>query len=201
MAPPGWFAFDPEVVAELRHVAGAPDAPCPFKGHSHRIPWAQEGYTKGTVCHGDPHPRVRFHVSPTYVLEERLENFIVGRELVDQLKGKAETKRLGNENSEDALSFNVFRSLQEGGLLAEAAQLLAGVEIDGEPELIVWGNHLEVATVKPVPELKAALNKPEGRAGQQTEPDIILHIPGWGWISRPSSPAPPPPIKGIRPSL
>jgi hypothetical protein len=142
--------------------------------------WGEEGYTKGTVYHGDP--PVSFRVSPTYVLEDHLENFIVGREFVDKLTGKAETWRLGNENSEDALSFNVFRSLQEAGRLAEAARLLTGLELDGEPELIVWGHRLDETTVHPVDQLKAALNTLEGTSGQQTEPDIILRIPSWGWL-------------------
>jgi hypothetical protein len=180
MTPPGWSAFDPHVVAELQRARSAPDAPCPLKGHDHRIAWGEEGYTKGTVYHGDP--PVSFRVSPTYVLEDHLENFIVGRELVDKLSGKAETWRLGNENSEDALSFNVFRSLQEAGRLAEAARVLTGLELDREPELIVWGHRLDEATVHPAAELKTALNDLEGTSGQQTEPDVILRIPGWGWI-------------------
>jgi hypothetical protein len=125
---------------------------------------------------------VRFHVSPTYVLEDPLDNFIVGRELVGKLTGKAETWRLGNENSEDALSFNVFRSLQEAGRLADAARLITGVELDGEPELIVWGHRVGATSVEPAIELKATLVQLEGTVGQQTEPDIILRIPRWGWI-------------------
>jgi len=84
----------------------------PVQGPPRPHPWAHGDYTKGTEPHGDP--PVSFRVSPTYVLQDHLENFIVGRELVDTLTGKAETWRLGNENSEDALSFNVFRSLQGG---------------------------------------------------------------------------------------
>lgn len=101
---------------------------------------------------------------------------------MDKLSGKAETWRLGNENSEDALSFNVFRSLQEAGKLRDAAESLVGLELDGEPELIVWGNRLDATTAQPVPKLEAALDALEGTAGQQTEPDVILRIPGWGWI-------------------
>jgi hypothetical protein len=111
-----------------------------------------------------------------------LENFIVGRELVDKLTNKAETWRLGNENSEDALSFNVFRSLQEAGLLLDASRSLTALDLDGEPELIVWGHRLGATMAQPVPEIKAALDKLEGTVGQQTEPDVILRVPGWGWI-------------------
>ena len=105
-------------VDELRRSGKSVDAPCPFKGHhSHRLPWRPGGYRKGTEFHGVP--PVSFRVSPTYVLEHASDNFIVAPELLGQLAGKAETWRLGNENSEDALSFNVFRSLQEAGALAK----------------------------------------------------------------------------------
>ena len=95
---------------------------------------------------------------------------------------KAETGRLGNENSEDALSFNVFRSLQEAGALGEAARLLAGADVTTEPELIVWGRRVCDATTQPAPELHAALTELETWRGQKTEPDVILRVPGWGWI-------------------
>ncbi len=195
MTPPGWSAFDPNVVAELQRASGAPDAPWTLKGHHHRIRWADVGYTKGAEYHGDP--RLSFRVSPTYILEDHLENFIVGRDLVDQLSGKAETWRLGNENSEDALSFNVFRSLQEAApRVGETARLLTGIE--GEPELIVWGHRLEETTAHPVDEIQTALDRLEGTSGQQTEPDIILRIPpGDGSLSKPSSPARPPHTKAV----
>jgi hypothetical protein len=180
MTPPGWSAFDPTVIAELSRASGAPDAPCPFDGHRHRIPWRDGDYKKGTQYHGEP--SVSFRVSPTYVLSDHFENFIVGRDLVGKLSGKAEAWRLGNENSEDALSFNVFRSLQEAGLLGQAARLLTGVDVGGEPELIVWGNRLGRTAAKRVPKLDEALDRLEGTTGQQTEPDIILRVPGWGWI-------------------
>lgn len=181
VAPPGWSAFDPKRINELRVSAGSVDAPCPFKGHrSHRLPWRSGSYRKGTEFHGDP--PVSFRVSPTYVLEDQQDNFIVGHELLGQLAGKAETWRLGNENSEDAVSFNVFRSLQEAGALSEAARLFAGVDVTTPPELIVWGRRLDRAATHPVPELQAALADLEAWPGQQTEPDVILRVPRWGWI-------------------
>jgi hypothetical protein len=107
----------------------------------------------------------------------------VGHNLLGQLEGKAETWRLDNENSEDALSFNVFRSLQEAGALAAAVRLLAGIDVTEEPELVVWGRRLGPASTHLVPELQAALAELEPWPGQKTEPDVILRVPGWGWIS------------------
>jgi hypothetical protein len=178
---PGWSAFNPQRADELRRSAKSVDAPCPFEEHgSHRLGWRSGDYRNGTEFHGDP--PVSFRVSPTYVLEHARDNFIVGHQLLGQLAGKAETWRLGNENSEDALSFNVFRSLQEAGALGEAAQLLAGADVTAEPDLIVWGRRLGCASTHPMPELQAALTELETWPGQKTEPDVILRIPGWGWI-------------------
>jgi hypothetical protein len=181
MGPPGWSAFDPHRVDELRRSAHSADAPCPFKGHDQdRLRWRAGGYRKGTEFHGSP--PVSFRVSPTYVLEHKADNFIVGQDLLGQLGGKAETWRLGNENSEDALSFNVFRSLQEAGVLAEAVRLLVGIDPTDEPDLIVWGRRLGSASTHVVPELQAALAELEPWPGQKTEPDVILRVAGWGWI-------------------
>src|SRR5947209_8073558 len=102
MAPLGWSAFDPERVEELHRSAGSADAPCPLAGHGdHRLSWQLGDYKKGTEFHGDP--PASFRVSPTYVLKHSSDNFIIGQQLLSQLAGKAETWRLGNENSEDAL--------------------------------------------------------------------------------------------------
>jgi len=82
--PPGWSAFDPQRVDELHRSAKSADAPCPIKGHdSHRLPWRSGDYRKGSEFHGDP--PVSFRVSPTYVLEQQQDNFIVARELLGQL--------------------------------------------------------------------------------------------------------------------
>jgi hypothetical protein len=181
VAPPGGSAFDVPRVDQLRRAATSADAPCPLAAHdSHRLAWRSGDYRRGTEFHGVP--PVSFRVSPTYVLEHARDNFIVAHELLAQLEGKAETWRLGNENSEDALSFNVFRSLQEAGALGEAAQLLAGVEVGAEPELIVWGHGLGASSAYHVPELHVALTELETWPGQKTEPDVILRVPGWGWI-------------------
>ena len=67
-------------------------------------------------------------------------------------------------------------------LLRGSPVALSGLDLDGEPELIVWGHLLEQTTVAPLSELKTALDQLEDTTGQQTEPDIILRVPGWGWI-------------------
>ena len=166
---------------------------CPLKGHeAHWLSWRKEGPASrqgevsrrlGTVSHGDP--LVRFYASPTFILDDPLQNLIAGHALVGQLtaEGKAES-RLGNERSEDAVSWNVFRSLQEAGLLGAAASLLIGVQPSSEPELYMWSVQVEAGPDRLTPWARLTQVRKELEPGfsQQTEPDICLHIHDWGWV-------------------
>ena len=188
MTAPGWTHFDPDVVDALRRRAVAgPDSvgmPCPLRGHDHELPWQDGDRGRGTVPHGEP--ALRFHASSTYVLVEPLDNIIVGRDLVARIlaggTGKAETGRLGNENSEDALSWNVFRSLQEAGALGRVARGLVGADVPDDVELFLWGSRVTATGIEPAPAIKSALNALEPSRGRRTEPDIVLRIAGWGWL-------------------
>jgi hypothetical protein len=120
-------------VAELGHIFGV-------EGRSHRdLPWRNGDYTQGTIPCGEP--PISFRVSPTFIYEHPLDNFIAGHQLIETASswGKAETHRLGYENSEDALTWNVFRSLQEAERLGIGAAALASVESRAEPTLYLWG--------------------------------------------------------------
>jgi hypothetical protein len=202
MSAPGWSSFDASIVAALKAgEAGAVDKKAgggmrsPINGDNHWIPWKAGNYKKGTVEFGEPLMSLR--VSPTYVLSDPLENFIVGQDLVAMaLNGewkKAETHRLGYENSEDAVSWNVFRALQEAGKLANVASMLTGETVSAEPDLILWGHRVTETAAHDVPRLQLALDVLEPAHSQQTEPDVILRVPGWGWIfieAKFSSPSP-----------
>ncbi len=182
----GWQDFDQRVVAELASgfrpgVNDNDGMLCPLAGHSGEwLPWASKR-SDGTDLHGDP--RARFRASPTFVLADPLENLIVGSELVSGLVsgGKAES-RMANENSEDAVTWNVFRSLQEAERLAAATDLLVGVTPSCEPDLFVWSMHVEREHTAEWPGLRAIRTLLEPGAGQQTEPDVCLHVRGWGWV-------------------
>jgi hypothetical protein len=192
----GWRDFDQEVVEGLvenddRFISRRPGGwiACPLNGHyDDRLAWKDDNYRKGSVAHGDP--PASFRASPTYVLERPLDNIVAGRDLIaeaiDGRWGKAEARRLGNENSGDAVTWNVFRSLQEAGRLADAARLLAGVEASSRPELFLWGRRIAMEESDVWAELQAVRDRLEpdlepGK-GQQTEPDACLHIAGWGWV-------------------
>jgi hypothetical protein len=185
--PYGWQAFDPEVVDGIRarlddFVRSGEDGGlrCPLVGHSDWLPWDQEG-SKGTVWHSAP--PLRFHRSgPTYVLQDAADNFIAGNALIGEALrgewGKAETGRLGHEHSEDAVTWNVFRSLQEAGSLAVAMRALAGIEPRAEPHLHLWGRRIGIDETRAWDELARARNEIEPWGRLQTEPDCCLHVPG-----------------------
>lgn len=158
---------------------------CPLADHGREwLEWTDGDYKKGSVPHGDP--RVSFRISPTYVLNDVRENFISGLDLVEAMAGglwgKAETHRLGNENSEDALSWNVFRSLQEANLLSLVTPLLCDCDSSAEPDLFLWGRRITARSAEDWDELLAVRDELEPTHRQQTEPDVVLHLDGWGWV-------------------
>ena len=188
----GWPDFDPEVVEGLvandsrfiNRRAGGWIA-SPLVGHyDNQLAWKDDNFKKGSVAVGDP--PVSFRAAPTYVLERPLDNFIAGGELiVDAVAGRwgnPETTRFGNENSEGALTWNVFRTLQEAGRLGVAAGTLSGFESAAEPELFFWDRRITLDAATVWDELAASLAKLEPDANQHVEPDVCLRVPGFGWV-------------------
>jgi hypothetical protein len=190
--PYGWRDFDPEIVEAIvardhAHVVPLDDGhmTCPPLSHDREpLGWRELDYKNGTEPHG--HPEVSFRVTPTYILSDRASNFIVGHELVAKLLdgayGKAEVHRLGHEHSEDALTWSVFRSLQEAQLLHLLVPLLSDTEAAGEPELFLSGRKVLPNALEEWEQLAEARKHFEPTHDQQTEPDAVLHVPGWGWV-------------------
>ena len=115
-------------------------------------------------------------LSPTYVLRHREANFIVARDMVAPMtKAKVETWRLGNERSEDALSWNVFVSLERLGLLPEAIPELSGFT---NVELYLWGTPFNDPDSGLWDRIQAVRRELEPGLRLTTEPDIILRVPG-----------------------
>lgn len=188
----GWRDFDQEVVEGLvdndarfiNRRAGGWIA-SPLLGHyDNQLPWKDGNFKKGSVPVGDP--PVSFRAAPTYVLEHPLDNVIAGRELItDAVEGRwgnPEATRFGNESSEGALTWNVFRSLQEAGRLGVAAGTLGGFDPAAEPELFFWSRHITLGAAGVWDELATTLARLEPDATQHVEPDVCLHAPGLGWI-------------------
>jgi hypothetical protein len=139
----------------------------------------------GDVC---PKHGIRCHLSgknATYSYQDVRRNIIASPDLfANRIVGhpfKYESHRLGSENSEDALTWNVFRSLQEAGQLAEVARWITGQDIDTEPYLFLWGIQITDNSFRPWDLLIEARERFETNlpvTRPLTEPDIGLFLPG-----------------------
>ena len=188
----GWKDFNAAVVTGIRRrdARFRDDRPdgglqCPIASHECGfLRWEARDYRKGTVIHGDP--PLRFRSSPTYIYSNPLDNILAGEDLIAEAIarawGKAETGRLGHENSEDALSWNVFRSLQEARSLRLAGAVLASIESQEEPRLFFWGREIFADGTEQWLDLKRLRDELELGLKQQTEPDVVLQFPSWGWV-------------------
>lgn len=140
----------------------------------------------GDTC---PMHGIRCHLSgqgaATYSYRDMRRNFIVDDELVARrIVGhpfKYESHRLGTEKSEDALTFNVFRSLQRAGWLHRIARRVTGRITADEPRLFLWGLDLTDDSLRPWNLLVDARKRFESHLPIErplTEPDAALYLPG-----------------------
>lgn len=122
-------------------------------------------------------PDHRIYISPsTFDHEDYRDNLLISDSQDLELLGrvfavKRETDRLGRERSEDALTFNVFRSLERQGLLDTTMSAIAGgAESDAAPSY--WSFCLEHHDTHPLlADARAAFGETDGRG---SEPDLIV---------------------------
>jgi len=157
---------------------------CYVKGCQHvlRAPTRRD---KGDVC---PDHGIRCHNSwagATYTYANVRNNAIASPDLLaTRIVGhpfKYESHRLGAERSEDMLSWNVFRSLQEAGCLHRVGQFITGDRSRIEPFLYLWGICLTDDDLTPWDLLIDARKRFESNLPVDrplTEPDIALYLPG-----------------------
>jgi len=117
------------------------------------------------------------YISPsTYDHEDYRDNLFLDDDedcnvLEQMLRVKRETGRLSRERSADALTFNVFRTLELEGLLPSVVSRLSGSQVL-RASLSYWSFSLSSGTVHPL--LKAA-RKAFGEVEERgSEPDIIV---------------------------
>ena len=124
-------------------------------------------------------PEHNISLSPsTYVHQAAKQNLIVYPELFVTIH-KTEN-RLTNENSEDALSWNVFVGLYALGALREVFYAMTNLQPESEPELYLWSNRIHHQTCSRWSKLdEEQIRKSlEPKKRIRTEPDIVLRIPG-----------------------
>lgn len=150
--------------------------------HQLRSPTRQRGSGDACPVHG-----IYCHRTGTYRYADERKNLIVDADFfMTHLRhhpSKFESHRFGHENSEDAVTWNVFRSFQKGELLQKIAALATGRKVTQEPELYLWGLRIEhdkvgqeceegLANARKRFESHLPVNRP------LTEPDIMLYEPG-----------------------
>ncbi len=191
--PYGLSDFDPSIVNgyqdDPRLIDRSPKggmASCLISEHGRLIPWLNGNYENGTEYHGDP--PIQLRTSPTYIYQNPLDNVLQAsdRALIQEIRSKKMKKydvtRLGNENSEDMLSWNVFRSLQQVHNLKLALKAITGLIIDQEPDLFFWTVRIKDNVAKRWDRLFELRQELEYALSPQTEPDIVLHVPGEFWV-------------------
>jgi hypothetical protein len=178
--PYGLFDLDPSIVTD----PGPPfRVRCYIRDCTEMLRPPTRGF-RGDTC---PKHGIRTHCSGnsvTYTYARAERNIIASPALFKhKLRGhpdKFETHRFGYENSEDALTWNVFRSLQEVGCLHEIARYITGLDTHEEPTLYLWGLRMSDDSLELWDLLTAARNHFETNRlpvkRPATEPDIGIHL-------------------------
>ncbi|HXX92550.1 MAG TPA: hypothetical protein VEN81_02890, partial [Planctomycetota bacterium] len=153
----------------------------PYRGSP--IPWCPR---HGIRLHGKPGSRRTFVYwnGPDSDDDSLLRNFPVEREFLEthplRELGKAESHRLGHENAEDAVTWNVFAGLLAAGCLGRAVTALTGFSPSEAPQLWLWGRRIDLGRefgplYEPLARLRERLEHDVDPF--QTEPDVMILVP------------------------
>jgi len=155
---------------------------CPVRGCHATLQSSGDGKTFPLRC---PDHEIKIHTK-TFGYGDPLRNILFERNYFNQNirnnPNKSETHRLGYENSEDALTWNVFSQLARTDRLTELASHLAQVELKSRPTLYLWGLPIDLDDPQrpaTFATLAKARNKFErGIHKMLTEPDVMLYVHG-----------------------
>jgi hypothetical protein len=123
-------------------------------------------------------PEHKIYISPsTFEYETRSDN-ILWKDEADQdllfnriAEVKREIKRIGRDNSEDAVTWNVFRFLEKENLLQDVLSKLTGCSAEN-PEAIYWSYSQSEETAWS--ELRQTRQEFEVNPERGSEPDLIV---------------------------
>jgi len=158
---------------------------CYVRGCQEMLQPPRRGF-RGEAC---PVHGIFCHLSgsnATFAFRNPCRNLITSQSLfarkVRGNKHKVESHRFGFLNSEDAVTWNVFRSLQEADALHLVAQWITGRELSGSPLLYLWGLSSFDDRFEPWPLLTTARQRFEidklPITRPLSEPDIAVLYPG-----------------------
>ena len=147
---------------------------CPVKNCSEVVSRQRKSFTTQKIYHCSQH---NIYISPsTFEYENKHENILWrGVDDLNLLERKISTvkreSRMARDNSEDAVTWNVFRYLEKHGLLKHFLKELFQVDED-EPEIIYWSYSQAQNGIWD--KLKASREEFELVPSKGSEPDIII---------------------------
>lgn len=155
----------------------ADNVECPVKGCQHTVPRQRNRFK------ADPGFRCPTHcifISPTtFQYEQDRENLLWATEddlalwhCIGAKDVKRDSRRMARDNSEDAVTWNVFRYLEKHGLVGEFVNLVAGGKPAKNPRLVYW-SFCQASRKAWQPLLQAARTFGE-RIARRSEPDLIV---------------------------
>ena len=111
----------------------------------------------------------------TFIYRNESDNLICKDDedllLLKEIKKFKRESRMANDNSEDALTWNVFRTIERGGKLQELLRFLLGIDITN-PKIVYWSYDQENKCL--YSELIDAREKCKESKTNGTEPDLII---------------------------
>lgn len=145
---------------------------CPVRGCSQKVARQRQVFKSAPQFQCPEH---HIYVSPsTFEYPTELDNLLWKDEqdiaLLESIKGVKRESRMARDNSEDALSWNVFRYLEKRGHLSAILSCIIGRDL-GKLQLVYWSYSPSSHSVWP--ELTVARQEFGEQLQRSSEPDLI----------------------------
>lgn len=146
---------------------------CPVKGCRERVARQRRSFRRDEKFRC---PRHRIYISPSTFEYDDQQGNILWREkteldLLEQVKSVKRESRIARDNSEDAVTWNVFRFLEREDIASGYLSTLTGSPV-GKPEVIYWSySRLHTGPWIPLTEARRVF---ERRPLLGSEPDVII---------------------------
>jgi hypothetical protein len=146
---------------------------CPVEGCTERVGRQRKVFKKEDKFRC---PKHNIFISPsTFEYQEESDNLLwkdsSDSELLTKIKTGKRESRMARDNSEDAVTWNVFRFLERDNLIEEFLSTIVGIPLKSS-EVIYWSYSQEEKN--PWTNLEEARQKFGEEAGRASEPDIII---------------------------
>jgi hypothetical protein len=148
---------------------------CPVKGCTEKVERQRKDTCKKKTKFKCPIHKIVISPS-TFEYPSESDNLLwkegLDKELLEKIKEvKRESRRIAHDNSEDAVSWNIFRFLEKNSLIEGFLNLITGSTIKSS-EVVYWSYSQEEDTS--CSELNEARKEFGEKAAEGSEPDIII---------------------------